>query len=173
MPAGEGGVANASRVGRRVLLFGIAFWGIALLVLPPSPVTAAGRSDSGPCLEVSRDGEPFAAFVLEGPLVFEISWIHSVEHEEWREEFVADPVGEIRVEATRFRTFGAGVPDSAPETHLEDGWVVMSGFDRVVDPLVIRANAETSHTLTLGSEIRPMEPGQYRFAVSSTCTPSD
>lgn len=110
---------------------------------------------------------------LEGPFVFEVAWIHSVELEEWREQFVADPAGEIRIVSTRFRTFGAGVPDSAPETHLEDGWVVMSGFDRVVDPLVIRANAETSHTLTLDSEIRPMEPGQYRFAVSSTCTTSD
>ncbi|MFW5695561.1 MAG: DUF1850 domain-containing protein [Alkalispirochaeta sp.] len=140
---------------------------------PPSPVAAAGRSEESPCLEVSRDGEPFATFVLDRPLVFEVSWIHSVEHEEWREEFVADPAGEIRVEATRFRTFGAGVPDSAPETRLEEGWVVMRGFDRVVDPLLIRANQETFHTFTLDDEVRQMEPGQYRFSVSSTCTTSD
>lgn len=110
---------------------------------------------------------------LDGPLEFEVSWIHSVEHEQWRELFVAKPSGEIRIESTRFRTFGAGVPDTAPETRLEDGWVVMGGFDRVVDPLVIRANAETSHTLILGDETLPMEPGQYRFRVGSNCRTSD
>lgn len=122
-----------------------------------------------PCLEVTWNEESFLTFGLAFPLEFELSWEHSVEGEEWREQFIAAPNGSINLEATQFRTFGAGVPNFAPETTLEGGWVRMSGFDRIVDPLVIRVNDETQHTLTIGGQTFPLEAGQYRFKVTESC----
>lgn len=151
---------------------GVAPWIFVLGVLILPAAEAGGQVEGGPCLEIYREGARIHAVDLDAPLEFTVSWIHSVEHEQWQEQFVADPAGEIRIESTRFRTFGAGVPDTAPETHLADGWVIMSGFDRVVDPLFVRANAETSHTLILGNDILPMEPGQYRFSVGLSCNTS-
>ena len=60
-------------------------------------------------------------------------------------------------------SFGAGVPASAgKETHLEDGWVVMTGIDRVVDPLAVQAAAAeryrmryAGHTFALAHDEPP------------------
>lgn len=93
-----------------------------------------------------------------------------MEREAWEENFLAAADGSIVLHSTRFRTFGAGVPDSAPQTRLEDGWVVMEGFARRVDPLVIRANAATEHRLMFGSTTYTLDPGQYRFTVQSPCS---
>ncbi|WP_280563746.1 MULTISPECIES: DUF1850 domain-containing protein [unclassified Chromohalobacter] len=71
---------------------------------------------------------------------FTLRWTHSVEKEDWEEWFEVTEGGAIEITGTRFKTFGAGVPASAgKETHLEDGWVVMTGIDRVVDPLAVQA----------------------------------
>ena len=73
---------------------------------------------------------------------FTLRWMHSVEKEDWEEWFEVTDDGAIEITGTRFKTFGAGVPASAgKETHLEDGWVVMTGIDRVVDPLAVQAAA--------------------------------
>lgn len=95
-----------------------------------------------------------------------------MEKEAWREQFRATAEGEIHLVSTRFRTFGAGVPDSAPTTYIEDGWVVMRGIERTVNPLVLRAHAETEHQLTLDPESREpvarrLEAGRYILIVEN------
>lgn len=55
---------------------------------------------------------------------FDLSWIHSVEKEEWIEHYVVEN-GVLLLQRTRFKTFGAGVPSDAEEVELKDGFVVM------------------------------------------------
>ncbi|WP_110601242.1 DUF1850 domain-containing protein [Salinicola lusitanus] len=79
---------------------------------------------------------------------FTIRWMHSVEKEDWEEWFRVTDADAIEITGTRFKTFGAGVPsDAGTETHLEDGWVVMTGIDRDVDPLAVQAAAEEHYRL--------------------------
>ncbi|WP_239495398.1 DUF1850 domain-containing protein [Salinicola halophilus] len=94
---------------------------------------------------------------------FTLRWMHSVEKEDWEEWFSITDDGAIEITGTRFKTFGAGVPSSAgTETHLEDGWVVMTGIDRIVDPLLVQAAAaehyrliHDGHVLTLSRDEPP------------------
>jgi len=71
---------------------------------------------------------------------FTLRWMHSVEKEDWEEWFEVTQNGAIELTGTRFKTFGAGVPAAAGKTTtLDDGWVVMTGIQRVVDPLAVQA----------------------------------
>lgn len=72
-------------------------------------------------------------------------WKHSVELEDWIEEYrVVDST--VEISATRFKTFGAGVPAHAGHhTKLDHGWVVMSGIDRDVAPLTVQAASAESY----------------------------
>lgn len=127
----------------------------------------------GPWLTVlAADDTVVAEFSVAGgdEVSFAVEWTHSVELERWREEFAVTRDGAIEIRSTRFRTFGAGTPDLAPEARIEDGWVVMSGIDRVVDPLVVRAGTTTDHRLIAGDRTLDLEPGQYRFVVTYSCT---
>ncbi len=144
---------------------------LTILFFAGLPLAARGSGEAGACLSVLKDGEEFLVIPLAESRSFEISWIHSVEREEWQESFIADPNnGSIRVSATRFRTFGAGVPDDAAHSYIEDGWVVVRGIDRRVDPLAIRANVETEHRLVIGNEVYDLAAAGYDIAVEPDCT---
>lgn len=79
---------------------------------------------------------------------FVLRWTHSVEKEDWEERFQIQPDGGLMLVETRFKTFGAGVPARVGrQTRLENGWVVMSGIKRVVDPLNIQAAAAANYRL--------------------------
>jgi len=106
-----------------------------------------------------RDGDALRyAFVGVDGTHFALRWTHSVEEEDWIEEFaVVD--GAIEIVATRFKTFGAGVPAHAGRaTTLEHGWVVMRGIDRVVDPLAVQAAAAEHYRMRYGSRWFELSP---------------
>ena len=56
---------------------------------------------------------------------FDLSWIHSVEKEEWIEHYIIEN-DQLLLESTRFKTFGAGVPSDAETVELINGFVVMT-----------------------------------------------
>lgn len=90
------------------------------------------------------------AFAVDDGARFSLAWRHSVEKEDWIETFTIRERA-IVLTATRFKTFGAGVPDHAGRrTTLEDGWVVMDGFERVVDPLAVQAAAAEGYRMRCG-----------------------
>ena len=98
---------------------------------------------------VVREGEQ-TRYALPGPAGtgFVLQWTHSVEKEGWRERFQVQPDGSLMLVETRFKTFGAGVPDRVgTDTRLVDGWVVMSGIERPVDPLNVQAAAAENYRL--------------------------
>ncbi|MCO5148012.1 MAG: DUF1850 domain-containing protein [Aquamicrobium sp.] len=78
---------------------------------------------------------------------FTLSWTHSVEKTEWREEWRATPAGLELVEA-RIKGSGAGIdpPDGAV---LEDGWWVYAPTIAPVPRLVLAASGATVSGWTL------------------------
>ncbi|MGM8214999.1 DUF1850 domain-containing protein [Bacillaceae bacterium W0354] len=79
---------------------------------------------------------------------FSIRWIHSVEKEEWEEYFVFKK-DELVIQKTRFKTFGAGVPNDAGEkTYIRDGWVYMDDINQPLGKtLSIRSGQTTNHRM--------------------------
>ncbi|ERJ19123.1 hypothetical protein SSPSH_001962 [Salinisphaera shabanensis E1L3A] len=98
-----------------------------------------------------RDAEGLRyAFVVQGDSRFSLAWMHSVEKENWVETFRIDD-GSIVLVSTRFKTFGAGVPERAGhQTRLENGWVVMDAIERVVDPLAVQAASAEHYRMRYG-----------------------
>ncbi len=80
---------------------------------------------------------------------FSLRWQHSVEREDWIETFELSRGG-IRVVRSRFKTFGAGVPDIGRASHVEKGWVVLDDIDRPVDPLLVQAAAREHYRMAYG-----------------------
>ncbi|WP_110654867.1 DUF1850 domain-containing protein [Salinicola halimionae] len=110
---------------------------------------------------VIRDG-PQWRFAFPGwqGTTFTLRWMHSVEKEDWEEWFAVTADDAIEITGTRFKTFGAGAPSHAgTETHLEDGWVVMTGIDRVVDPLAVQAAVEEHYRLIFAGHTVPLARG--------------
>ncbi|GAB3671715.1 DUF1850 domain-containing protein [Salinisphaera aquimarina] len=103
-----------------------------------------------PWLLVSRGDALRYAFRGGDGTHFSLRWTHSVEEEDWIEEFAVRDQA-IEIVATRFKTFGAGVPAHAGRaTTLENGWVVMRGIDRVVDPLAVQAASAEHYRMRYG-----------------------
>lgn len=94
-----------------------------------------------PWLEIRRGPDLIAVYPGSDGTGFSLRWRHSVEREDWIECFRVHG-RRIAIAATRFKTFGAGVPAHAGQaTALHNGWVVMSDIDRDVDPLTVQAAA--------------------------------
>ncbi|NNC23242.1 DUF1850 domain-containing protein [Salinisphaera sp. USBA-960] len=104
-------------------------------------VAALWLSWPRPWLAIHHGTHTVAVYPGPDGTEFALRWMHSVEREDWIECFRLHDA-HIKIVATRFKTFGAGVPAHAGQhTHLENGWVVMSDIDRKTDPLTIQAAA--------------------------------
>ncbi|KEZ76215.1 DUF1850 domain-containing protein [Salinisphaera hydrothermalis] len=103
-----------------------------------------------PWLEIKHGTTLIAVYPGASGTRFSLRWMHSVEREDWIECYRV--VGrKIDIAATRFKTFGAGVPAHAGRrTQLVNGWVVMSGIDRDVDPLTVQAAAAERYRFRYG-----------------------
>lgn len=55
---------------------------------------------------------------------FQLKWIHSVEKEEWIENYEKSG-NQLILTETYFKTFGAGVPSNSENTEFVDGFVKM------------------------------------------------
>jgi len=78
---------------------------------------------------------------------FIIKWMHSVELQPWEEIFRIDKNFNIILDRTRFKSFGAGVPDYAGnKTEVKDGYVIFSGIDKPIKDLQYRASNFAKHT---------------------------
>ncbi|MBO8170809.1 MAG: DUF1850 domain-containing protein [Bacillaceae bacterium] len=111
---------------------------------------------------VTTDNEPVYIFPAGEGFSFSVRWIHSVEEEEWEEFFVVKD-GSIILDATRFKTFGAGVPHNAgKDAFLKDGWLYMIDIDRLIGgELYVRTGPETNHRLFINGKANPLsKPGE-------------
>ncbi|MDY8109163.1 DUF1850 domain-containing protein [Fulvimarina sp. 2208YS6-2-32] len=121
---------------------------------------SGGQASAAPLALVvaGPDGEIFR-FPAEAGDMFTLGWVHSVEEEAWEETFRIGAAGAIEIHATRFKTYGAGVPSEGAETtRIEDGWVVMDGIDRIVDPLAVLATPQETYRLTWKDRVYDLTP---------------
>ncbi len=94
---------------------------------------------------------------LEDFSEFTMRWIHSVELEPWEETFRVDENMDIILDRTRFKAFGAGVPDSAGKrVDTSDGYINFLDIDQPMDTLVYGISPVAQHTLIVGGQEYPL-----------------
>lgn len=92
-------------------------------------------------------------FLLED--TFTISWIHSVEKEEWNEIYIINDEGTLTLTETYFKTFGAGVPVDGEIIPSNDGYVHMK-IMRQMDSLTLVVSENVQTTLYSGDKKVPL-----------------
>ncbi|MCM2972163.1 DUF1850 domain-containing protein [Larsenimonas suaedae] len=123
-----------------------------------------------PLLVVNHDNLPYYAFVMPEQTTFQMRWRHSVEKEVWYETYRREHAA-LMLDQTRFKTFGAGVPSQGgARTELVDGFVVMRGFSRRVDPLWIQVAPDETYALGWGGAWFPFYFPERASLVHITAT---
>ncbi|TCO76434.1 DUF1850 domain-containing protein [Marinisporobacter balticus] len=78
---------------------------------------------------------------------FTIHWMHSVELAPWEEIFSIDDDCNIILDSTRFKAFGAGVPDAAgKKTVIKNGWIYFLNIDKDMPNLTYGISNFAKHT---------------------------
>ncbi|MDK2917953.1 MAG: hypothetical protein PWQ37_686 [Candidatus Petromonas sp.] len=78
---------------------------------------------------------------------FTMKWMHSVELQPWEEIFRIDENYNIILDRTRFKQFGAGVPDYAGnKTEIKDGYIIFSGINKKMSKLPYGISSFAKHT---------------------------
>lgn len=99
---------------------------------------------------------PSIAFHFENQTIytmeksFDLSWIHSVEKEEWIEHYILEN-NQLLLESTSFKTFGAGVPSDAKHVELKNGFVVMT-IDQPYEQLNLTISEYVNTTIHLAQQ---------------------
>lgn len=99
---------------------------------------------------------PTLAFHFQGRTIytkeksFDLSWIHSIEKEEWIEHYIIEN-NVLLLQCTSFKTFGAGVPSDAAEVELKDGFVVMT-IDQRYEQLNVTISEYVDTTVKIGDQ---------------------
>lgn len=97
---------------------------------------------------------------------FSIQWKHSVEKEAWVEQFKVHNNG-LSLEATKFKTFGAGVPSKSEHPAvLKDGWVHMDIERHIGDELVVRSNQMNDYQLQFGHNAYDLKPSDEAYVIT-------
>ncbi|MBB6453522.1 hypothetical protein HNQ94_001971 [Salirhabdus euzebyi] len=112
------------------------------------------------------DGKEYSLDFLQKNETFSIRWVHSVEKEEWEEFFYVND-DEIFIQSTRFKTFGAGVPNNVGEdSYIKDGWVYMVDINRSIgEVFVVRTGKETKHRFILGEKEVELDEQEAAFHI--------
>lgn len=78
-------------------------------------------------------GKKYVSTLIESADELVVQWEHSVERETWQEKLQINEAGDIVLVETRFRSFGAGVPNMKEEgnVYFADGYLVMSDLYEV------------------------------------------
>ncbi|WP_099159751.1 DUF1850 domain-containing protein [Virgibacillus ndiopensis] len=121
-------------------------------------------------LTVSNENQFSYAFLLNNNS-FSIHWIHSVEKEEWVENFNVHG-NVINLDSTKFKTFGAGVPSWSEEpTVIKDGWVYMDIEREIGQELVIRTVPINNYQVEFDNDLYPLMPSDFAYKIEAKKTP--
>ncbi|MDI7741425.1 DUF1850 domain-containing protein [Lysinibacillus fusiformis] len=85
---------------------------------------------------------------------FELSWIHSVEKEEWIETYKQQD-DQILLTETKFKTFGAGVPSESNKVSLDNGFVKME-INQQFEELNLTVSSNVKTTILFDHHIIPL-----------------
>ncbi len=119
-----------------------------------------------PAVTITAQGKRVKVLFYKDHTDFSIRWRHSVEKEDWEEIFAVSD-GTIKIDSTRFKTFGAGVPSHAgKDTYIKDGWVYMTGIDRVIGKeLVIGTGLDTRHRFIHRRKVFPFNKKETAYTI--------
>lgn len=99
-------------------------------------------------LEDQRSHYIYERIPIDKGDTFVMRWIHSVELEPWEEIFIINDDYEIVLDSTRFKAFGAGVPDSAGKrVETKDGYIAFKEINKEMPYLVYGISDIAQHTL--------------------------
>jgi hypothetical protein len=84
---------------------------------------------------------------------FTVKWMHSVELTPWEEIFRIDDHHDMILDRTRFKQFGAGVPDQARgEVNYKDGYIVFNDINQTIALIPYGISTFAEHTLIFKDE---------------------
>lgn len=127
-----------------------AFLGLLLIILLVFPVEVLILRDH-------QTKQVLMTLPLSSDKHFTVKWIHSVELEPWEEIFYVDHDMNIVLESTRFKAFGAGVPDSAGKrVETKDGYTSFLEINKPMPYLSYGISPIAKHTLIIGSKTYPL-----------------
>ena len=133
----------------------------AALVLIGSAVAAAFLYAGGKCWLILKDpgsGREYARYAASYGDTFSVTFVHSVNRSPVSDIYEIKDDG-IYVEQTVYYNFGAGVQTELGEgetrSYGEDGSMIVSGFDRKIEPLLYIVGTVSDHVLVIneGEEI--------------------
>lgn len=85
---------------------------------------------------------------------FDLSWIHSVEKEEWIESYRRKD-SQLLLTNTHFKTFGAGVPSQSNDVSFEDGYVKME-INQLFNELNLTVSSNVKTTIIVDQKEIPL-----------------
>ncbi|MDD3369636.1 MAG: DUF1850 domain-containing protein [Lachnospiraceae bacterium] len=108
------------------------------------------------CLQlVAEDGSIYLEEPVKEGTVFSVTFIHSVNKSPVTDYYVIKD-GDIYVTSTLYYDFGAGVQSELEEgqtlEYTEDGGMLISGFDRKIDPLSYVVGMVSDHVLEINGK---------------------
>ena len=162
----------------------------ALLAVSLALAAAAGAGGAGPapapCLSVRRypDGPVLLRIPLPPDGAFALVYRHSVERTPVVERYrvargegpagQAEPVLVLVLEASEYRSLGAGLPAEGELREGPEGPVLVIWLRRTMDSLVLRPLPLTEHALRLGDGRRiPLPDGGAALELRPGCEPDE
>lgn len=85
---------------------------------------------------------------------FQLSWIHSVEKEEWIENYIQQD-NQLLLTETYFKTFGAGVPSQSDKVSFQNGFVKME-INQFFKELNLTVSSNVKTTIIVDHEEIPL-----------------
>lgn len=127
---------------------------LLLFLLILLPIT---RKETYLVLYEARKNPPLMRIPMDSEQTFTVRWIHSVELEPWEEIFKFDEQNNIILDSTRFKAFGAGVPDSAGKrVDTSDGYINFLEINQPMPNLTYGISPIAEHTLIIGEKTYPL-----------------
>lgn len=98
------------------------------------------------CVRDTVSDEIYLSLPLKHESEFSMRWIHSVELEPWEEFFTVNTAKQIVLDRTRFKAFGAGVPESAGKrVDTTDGYITFLDINQVMPTLIYGISPTAQH----------------------------
>jgi hypothetical protein len=109
-------------------------------------------------LVVSSPGLPDRKIELRQTGTFSLSYTHSVEKTPVIEVFQVQENGTLLLTATKYKSYGVGLPSLPEEGRLTiaDGWFVLDDLRREYREIRLRVGPEARLSLEIGREIIPL-----------------
>jgi len=117
-------------------LLKVRTWLLLVLCILYGPLAPAGSSSE---LQLKITHARTGQVLYECPVrvgdILRLSWIHSVEHTPWEEDYQIRNNGTLVLKTARFTSYGAGVPEYGGRHRLSEKWIIREDINRPLPTL--------------------------------------